>query len=343
MALGRTDALRAEYRAQVEAHPENAANHYLYGRLLHDPAEAIPAYREAVRLDPNLQTAQVSLAYELLCAEQDAEAAQVLERVVSQPGGSSYAPDYAMAAIAAGATAHASEVLRAADQATQEEDFDLWRGRWLLNLSVGQLEIAERLYREHSRNQDPEDPEIWRLRTQLLRLQGDGEELNKALVQGRLRPGLEEAVTDIRLERALVTGAYADAVAAVDELGEEANYLQRLHAAAALLLAGDRKGAETRLAALETEIGSQPPAGDNRLLVILVMTRHLERMAPAGQVLAQARETGFLMLPHAYFILGVRAAADGDTAAARAYFEKSRQRSLDLEFPYLAATARAKG
>jgi predicted Zn-dependent protease len=334
--LGRRDQAMAEYKARLDAHPEVGANHYLYARLFSDPARTLPLYREAVRLDPQLAWARGALAHDLMKLEKDAEAMEHLEAGLRIPGHDrSYVVDYAMAAIGAGATARAEEVMRGVTKATGEGEDELWRARWLLMLAGGRFDEAEQRLRQRTVREE-EDAETWGFRLQLARLRGDPKEVTKALLAGKPWP---DALCTARMERALEAGDYAEAARIVDEAKPGDRMLQ-LYAAAAQLLAGDRKGAEARLHAVETEL--KPETHDPNEMALLPLMEYLRGEARTEGTFA-SRFAGYESLPHGYFMLGARAAADGDAARARAWFEKSRAQSLDLAFPYFAATARAKG
>ena len=341
--LGRYDQILAEYRARLDAHPEVGANHYLYGRLLSDPARSVPLYREAIRRDPQLSWAYGALGLEMLKAERDAEAMALLESSLRIPAhDSSFAKDYAMAAIGAGSTAHAEEVLSAAAKAGDDgQDWWLWRARWLLELADGRYDAAEqRLRKRRADAEDPDDPELWELRLQLARARGERKETAMLLREGQRSPELADSTCAARIEGALEDGQDAETAGIADEAKTGSRLLQ-LYAAAGLLLSGDRQGAEARMAPLEAGLAKE--AADDEDMAVLALTRFLERKVPAEQALAASRLAGFQYLSHAYFLFGVRAAADGDAARARSWFEKSRSRSLDFSLPYFAAAARAKG
>ncbi|HEX4494674.1 MAG TPA: hypothetical protein VIE43_03305 [Thermoanaerobaculia bacterium] len=334
LKLDRGEELEREYKARLDAHPEVGANHYLYVRLFNDPARTLPLYREAVRLDPGLSWAQAALGLELLKVEQDAEAADHLESSLRTPDHEpSFAVDYAQAAIGAGILPHAEEALNAAPK-IGGEDAELWKARWLLKLASGKYDEAERLLRGRTSEGEPDDEETWELRLQLAHLRGDSAEVTKLLLAGKRFQDNQGRMCALRMERALEAGNYAEAVRIVDSAKNDDPTLQ-LYTAAAQLMAGDRKGAETRLAAVEAGFGESWSAD-------LELARYLRGQIKLESALMSSRAAGFQTLPHAYFLFGARAAADGDAAKARAWFEKSRATALDLDFPYFAAAALAK-
>jgi thioredoxin-like negative regulator of GroEL len=341
IALGKRDALLTEYKARLDATPGSGLNHYLYARLLHDPAQSTPHYQEALRLEPGLWWGRVGLAYDLMAQERDAEAAENLEQVLRTPGHDEAADVmYAMASIGAGSAAHASEILDSLDSPSSgQAGPPSWQARWLLLLARGDFSSAAR--RLEARSREAGEQETWGFRTQLFRLQGDDAALKKAIAEGRLQPEKAGLAGTLRQERALAAGNWSEAVAALEGLKpEDVSPADRLLAAWALQMSGDREQAGQRLAALEAELASN--AQDPESAAFLAMTRHLEGRESADAVLAAARRAGFNLLPHAYFALAAAREAAGDAAGARALYEKSRRATLDFSVPYAAAAARAK-
>lgn len=338
MVLGHLDALRAEYKARLDAESGNGANQYLYARLLNDPEQSMPYYQEALRLEPGLSWGWVGLADDLMRLERDAEAAEHLEQVLGTPGHESTLPVmYAMAAIGAGSVDHASEVLRPLGD--DSEDIYLWRARWLLLLARGQYDLAARELQARIQETGDRDPETWNYKAQLLRLQGDQEALGKTLAEGRVLADLRNSAAILRQERALAAGQWNEAVTALDGLEPgEVTYLNKLFAGLALLLSGDREKAGQHLAALEAKLARHEGNAEGEAL--LAMTRHLEGRESADAVLAAARRAGYRMLPNAYFVLAGAREAAGDAEGARALYERSRRTSLDFDVPYAAAAAR---
>jgi hypothetical protein len=277
-----------------------------------------------------------------MALERDAESQELLEQVLQAPDHDpAYATVYAMAAIAAGTTAHAGEILEAAEKQQKEEDDDLWQARWLLSLAGGQYDAAAIRLRDHTQKAGEESVDDWVRRVQLLRLREDRAGVAKALLEGRLRPDLTGITGTFRMEEALSRGEWKEAAAAIDSLKpEDTSFLDQLYAASALLLGGDRPAAEKRLGALGSELSTEADASSAALLA---MARHLAGRLPAAAVLASARHAGFNMLPHAYFVLAAARSAAGDAAGARELFEKSRRRALTFDLPYFASAARAKG
>jgi len=343
LALGHREPLLAEYRARRDAHPEDGASQYLYARLVNEPEQAVPLYREAVRLDPALLWAQEALAMSLLSLERDAESMEVLEKVVQTPGhDATFEPAYAMAAVGAGAAEHAGQVLEALDKQQKEKNENLWQARWIISLALGRYDAAAARLREHTQK-NGESADDWLRRTQLLRLQGDTAGLAKMLLQGRLKPDTAGSAGTLQMEQALIASNWTEAVKAIDELKPaDISLLDRLYAAMALLQGGDRKAANERLSALEASLAKESQHSDI-LAAYVTMARYLEGKEPAAAVLASARRARFEDLAHAYFVLASARAAAGDAAGARALFEKSRHRALSFDLPYFVAAARANG
>jgi tetratricopeptide (TPR) repeat protein len=342
IALGRRDRMLEEYQARRMEHPEVGANHYLYARLVQDPERSLPIYREAAQHDPNLWWADYAMANNLLTLERPGESLEPLEQALQAPDHDpAIVRLYAMAAVAAGAVERADGRLEAIEKQQKEPDEDLWQARWLLALAAGQYDAAAARLQEHTQA-GGESPQDWMRRVQLMRLREDRAGTAKTLAEGRLRPDLAGLAGTLRMEDALGQGRWSEAAAAIDELKpEDISGSDRLYAATAALLSGDRKAAMERLDKLAADLAKAGDDADSAAL--LAMVQHLEGRAPAAAVLASARRAGFSSLPHAYFMLAAAREAAGDAAGARALYEKSRQCALTFDLPYFAAAARAKG
>lgn len=335
--MGRSNDLLREYKTRLDEHPETAANHYLYGRLLDDPDAAMSAYQEAIRLDSRLSWAHAALGSVFLALERDADAMAAFRRALELPGHDpNVVTAYALAAIGAGSPAAADAAIRSG-MPEEPEDF-LWRPQWLLALANGRHGDAERMLAKRSRA-EPDNPDLWILEMHLLRHRGQSDQVMRELRRTEEHPGAEYPAVLIHLEELLAQGQYREAGQLVDSEEQLGEPLYRLYGAAAFLLAGDRSAAEERLGKLIAGAGEELAEQDARSLT--TMAEALRKPVPAEQVLRDARRSGFPMLAHAYFILGVRATAAGDAAAARGFFLKSRQRALDFELPYFAAKALA--
>ena len=338
---GQETAVLAEYRERLAAHPEVGANHYLYGRLLVDLDQQIAAYRAAVERDPSLARAQAALGTALLAEEKYAEALVVLGRALeipSHPGDLSLT--YAEAAVGAGDLGPADQKLK---QRAGGKPGDVWLERWLLALAGGRFDDAQSLLNAHE-NEAPYDRETWRHRVLLLRLTGKREKLDRELTRAAHRDELARDLAQVRLDLALEEKRFRDAAAVVDKdmaaLPGGPGALDRLYAAAALLVAGDGKAAEERLTRLAADLETHTPnpGRDTALAALLAdALRHPPSQRPPAEVIQEAARIDYQSLPHAYYILGLRATAAGDSGAARGFFAKSRKTALDLEFPYLAA------
>jgi tetratricopeptide (TPR) repeat protein len=339
---GRSAEVLAEYRARLDAHPEIGANHYLYARLLTDPEQQLAEYREAVRLEPGLARAHAGIGYVLLEREQHAEALEAFGRALAVPA---HPADlhlaYAMAAVGAGSPGPADQVL----QRTGAGPEDVWEARWLLALADGRFDDAQDLLNAHE-DRDPDDTDVWKHRILLLRLAGRRELLDKELSRAAHREELAEDLATVHFDMALEEGRFRDAAAVVDrEMAEDragANRVDRVYAAAALLLAGDRKAADERLGKLAAELAGEKDWSSRNTQAAGVLTTILDHPISAAEAIRRAAQVDFTVIPHAYFMLGVRAAAAGDAQAAHGFFARSRKTALDLELPYLAAQALAK-
>jgi len=343
VAAGRRDALLKEYQARLTAHPESGANHYLYGRLLKDKDQAFAEYDEAVRRDPKLAPAFAAKGYWLLGRERYAEALEALQRAIDLPGHEGQVDVlYARAAVGAGAVERAEVRLRR--ETGPENAQELWRARWILALASGRFDDAQRLLDDRF-PAETLSPDAWDLRVQLDRLAGRKPDLDKLLAGARLRKDLAASLAAVHLDQALAEKRFRDASAVVDKELPPVHgrpTLSHVYGAAALLLAGDRQQADERLAELSTALGPPRPGEFNLLGALTEALRSpVSEEKPATDLIRAAGDADPDLLPHVYFILGARAAAAGDAAAARDFFAKSQKTALTRDFPYLAAKALA--
>lgn len=331
--------LVAEYTELRAQRPNDAASHYLLGRVMDDPEQSLPEQREAIRLDPRLTWAYMAVAYNLMALERYPEAAEALVRVLQNPAHDPMTPYlYAVAAIGAGDLEGAAKRLTPVPPA--HPDFEsLWNARWLLALARQQWPAASALLQERSTAWDdsPEEKATrWSRRVELLRAQRLYSQLDP-LLASPASPKPQAAV--VRFERLMEEGRYADAVAWYDQaLAKEpaAPAIYRLYAAAGLLLAGEPRAASERLrAALADEHAPARMDVDNEAFAVLAVA--LDGRGSDQDVLRVARHGHFMRLKDAYFLLGARAAARGDPARARQHFQTSARASLDLGFPLEAA------
>ncbi|HEX7810138.1 MAG TPA: hypothetical protein VF608_15490, partial [Thermoanaerobaculia bacterium] len=147
-----------EYRARLERNP-NAANHYLYGRLLNGSA-AMREYREAMRLDPKQNWARVALGHALLEAEQDEEAFAALKESLQSGELIESAP--VTLAIAAVATKRIAEAVELLKQHVEPEK--AWEASWLLARASEDWDQAKFLLTQREDGQPTTDTTIMRAR-----------------------------------------------------------------------------------------------------------------------------------------------------------------------------------
>jgi tetratricopeptide (TPR) repeat protein len=340
---GQEQAVLAEYRKRLAEHPEIGANHYLYGRLLKDLDQQIAAFRAAVQRDPGLTRAQIALGTALLGKESYAEAFEELGHALDLPD----RPDdlyltYAQAAVGAGTPGPADQELKKRSGGKPEGIETVAEARWLLALAGGRYDDALSLLNAHE-DAAPHDSTVWRHRVLLLRFTGKRDKLDRELERAARRADLAHDLAQVHLELALDEKRFRDAAAVVDKemaaFPEGPEDLGRLYGAAALLLAGDTQAADEHLTRLAADLRSDPVPDSNAGLVALLagVLRRSQPQMPPAEVVRKAANIDYQSLPHAYFILGVRATAAGDSAAAGDFFAKSRKTALDLEFPYLEA------
>ena len=325
--LGRGVEVLAEYRKHRRMEP-TAENDYLYGRLL-SGAEAVALHRAALAKDPNLSRARLALGYELLGLEKYAAAFTELAPVIDSPAYALEAvPMYALAGIATGKVEETGATLTSLGPRFPD-DGSVWEARWILALAESDWDSAERLHQEYRRVWADEG---WAYRTKLHRVQGQDDLVEQYLVLGSRNAELASEVTDIRFERHFERGDYPSAIQALDAFEDGGPGLYRLYAAAGLTMTGERARARAMLAELEDELGPEAEYDFLRS-----MMRTLTGGISEEESLKSARETSFLMLPHAYFMLGAHHLSQGRERQAMRYFAKAESTSLYLDFPYLAA------
>jgi len=157
---GRTEVLRAEYRKRLDEHA-NAANHYLFGRLIEGPA-AMSEYREALRIDPELTWARVALGHEFLHAEHDEDAYAALDESLRATTVPPLTPVYyAMAAIA---TNRIEEALGRIGAETRLDADNAWQASWMLVRAKGDVDRAKVLLAEREHGETTTETMILRAR-----------------------------------------------------------------------------------------------------------------------------------------------------------------------------------
>ncbi|HVT04385.1 MAG TPA: tetratricopeptide repeat protein [Thermoanaerobaculia bacterium] len=342
VAGGKQKAVFAEYAARVVSQPQDAASHYLYGRLLEETGQSGAQYREALRLDPKFSWAHFALGYNELELEHDLAAAEEMAaalRLLSHDR--SMIGPYAMAAAAAGRTDEA----RALVTSLQHEGYDplVWSAKWTLALGGRDFDGAKRMVDQLARAHLESEDGIYALRLQLAGCRGDEAEIDQLLVDGEKRKSLHGIVNRFEFERDLQGRRYAAAVALADtELASEEGgtpFLYEIYTAAAQMMAGDAAAANARLHKLSAKL-TEPDSATQAPFAAMI--RGLKGQIPADTMLASVRKGNLSLTQHAYFLLGARALAARDETHARQLFRKSESRSLDFSFPYLAAREEGK-
>jgi hypothetical protein len=324
-------SLLVEYRAR-RTRDASAENDYLVARLL-GGRDAVDLYREAIAKDPSFTRAKLALAYELLGVERYEEA---LAAVDSSLDGSELAADaaylFAYAAAGAGRVAETTERLRALSTRDPYNP-TLWQARWTSALATEDWNQAERLLQEYQQSA-ARDP--WQYRVQLLGLRGSADEAERRIDLARAQSATTAQASLLHFQSLFASRKYDEAARCLDEIPGGTNPLYRLYAAAGLAMAGEREQATARLQALEGEL-DEAAGGTSETEFYRIAVRLLKGAAPSGRAITSAREAGFLMLPHAYFLVGAREIASGNSLAAESAFQKSAGTAGSRDFPYLAA------
>jgi tetratricopeptide (TPR) repeat protein len=332
-ATGREEELRREYEARLAHDATDAAAHYLLGRLIEDPRGGLEHERQAVRLDPSLGWAHVAMAHDLLALERPAEAFDALSAALDLPHPSIVLLPFAHAAIASGRQDVAQSKLDAIGQSTLG-DASLLEARWLLALARQDWPEATRLDKQLTHLTEDE-AESARRKGTVAALQ----QQQAAPPVPRLGPKATPPAAEIHFQRLAGQGQHKEAVAALDGAYARARLeipadLQ-LHAAAELLLAGEREAAEKRLREVEDALAEAP--AEPRVVFLRSGAAVLRGAAPASQLIEAARRSGYLDLDDAYYWAAVRAQLDGQSRTARQHGRRSAELCCDYRFPYLAA------
>ena len=311
-----------EYRAAVNAHPDSAMYHYLYGRLLGTFDASIAEQRAAIRVDPDFGWAHCALGYALLGTGAYDEARREFGKGVEGDQFEATAPLYwTYASIA---SKHPEEIPKS----------DEWEIRWLTALASKEWSLANALYKERAKESDS-----WWYGVQLYKNAGDAKGFAQYVERASTDKDVAGAVALAHIEDALEKGDWSEAIAATDASRRKLGGTYRLfglYAAAAAMMKGDQANASERIKELTHEIDSDKnldSAGRNEF--------HAEAGALDGSMkddaVINAMHDDVLMLKHIYFFLGARASASGNAARAKEMFRRSEAQSFDLDFPLLAS------
>ncbi len=329
-SFGERDSIVAWYRKRRDREP-SAENDYLLARLTSAEA-SLPLYREALSKDPTFARARLALAYSLMGLERYDEA--TTEIATSMDSGALLSEGAQLLSYAAVGAGCVSEVSARFSALGAKPPFDhaVWQARFLAALALSDWIQGEGLLQEYQRAVGIE-PVAERIH--FLRLKGDEEEADR-----RIAVDAASSPTLLQFQSLYLEGRYEEAARVLEQVEGGANELYRLYAIVGLEMAGRSREATTALSTLQADlvgVGFDAEADFYRTLVDVLRGR-----APEERALAAAREAGFMMLPHAYFLLGAHVKSQGSAEAASAYFRRSAATAVTLEFPYLAAKSEGK-
>jgi hypothetical protein len=326
--LGGRERILTQYRDRRDREP-TAENDYLLARVL-PGTEPLALYRSALEKDASFARARLALAFDLMGLERYGEAVTEIEATLDasalvQEAASLYAP----AAVGAARAQDADQRLKVL-AVQYPRDFSIWRARWTTTLAQAQWVEAERLLLEYQKNSGDEP---WEERIQLLLLKGERDQARRQVELARARADLAPLAWAIEFDVLYTERRYEEAADCLAELRGGADALHRLYAAVGLRMAGREAEATSGLLALKDEL-----SGDNAEVVFYRAA--IDALTAGGsdeEVLSAARDAGFLIVPHAYFLLGARSQASGRSDDASRYFQKSSETAVTRGFPYLAA------
>lgn len=328
----------AEYAELARKEPASARNHYLYARVLQDAEAALLEDLEALRLDPGFLLAHVAAGNELLRMARPAEAYEHLK--VGIPADWSQVWALTRGAIAAGKAAEALTVL---EPAAKREDASIDRARFDLSLVAGDFQTARMILGKLEKAVKEETAELRSRRIDLFLAEGKAAEADALLDATPALPRYGFFVRSTRFQRHLEEGRFAEAADSLTPKEGEGplHTTFQMHAAAARLVAGQKAQAAAELskllAASEDDEEAYLSEGDRALVEAL-----LGKKSPEAALLAsKAEDPGFL--PHAHCLLGMRALASGDRAAARTSFAEAVRLSGGIGFPGGFARRRIEG
>lgn len=338
-AAGRREELVDEYRRMVAREPLSAMAHYLYGRTLDDPEQALAEHRLAIELDPELAWGHIALAHALRLMDRHAEAFDELAIATEIPGrDDATLVLYAAGGIAAGRTAEAwARIDRICSE--RPDDLAAASAAWLLAAVSGEWAKAEEIQKKLAAYEEPGD--AWWRTTQLQRARGDAD-VEARIEQAREDQSLAGAAAHLRVARKIEGGDFEGALVAVEEGAEWVDpvmaALFEAYAAAGLLLEGNAPEAERALASAWEKIEAAEDSEAKRGAAAVVRGLRGELSPEAVLVVARATD----QVEHGWFVAAVRAAAANDRVGAAANLDRCIRASSYFAFPYLEARAFAE-
>lgn len=328
--IGKTKEVLDEYRAALDAHPQSAPFHYLYGRLQEDHNAEKNEQRAALQLDPHFGWAHAALAYTML---QDGEYSDSMNEYAEAMKSSDHDDTavlyYAYAAIASGRAAEAHAVVDPLDT----KSYARWNAKWRLAVAEKNWRVATQMYKDAAKN-DENDPAVWNFGVELFRANGDTEAYEKHLSRARARTDLKIWASVAEVEDAIDKGAWSDATRLAEPLRMSA-YLSSLYGAAAMIIGGDAKGGVARAQAIASWLPDDKDIGDDARAQFAALASAMT--TGSDREVLKATSDDLLMIKHAYFFLGAGAMARGDRARAKEMFRRSATASFDQGFPMPAA------
>ncbi|HVR39652.1 MAG TPA: hypothetical protein VMU84_11195, partial [Thermoanaerobaculia bacterium] len=326
---GHRDKLIVEYRLLLNANPNSAEHHYLYGRMLPNPAESFVEFQESIRLDENLPWPHYALGYNHLAAGAFSDAMQEIETAMDLGLEESSHLYFTYAAIGAGKPEAVEPFLAEWKHGGPTE-------AWLVALAEKNWTKAETMCDAAAKEGASEDA-VWLMRAKILALRGDDQELEEHIQRGKAKKKTAAIAAVQSIDRAFASGDFASAMQQIDDAHDHVDELYRLYAAAAAMLGGNLANGVQRTEELRSAIVNDPTVDANTRRRTEAYANALTGTGTDEEVLAAIRENDVADVKHAYFFLGARAAAMNQQARAREMFGRSAAMSFDLSFPLRAA------
>jgi tetratricopeptide (TPR) repeat protein len=333
---GRQEALRDEYQKLLASSPASGKAHYLFGRVMADPQEAVAQYQEAVRLDPKLVWPRVALGHAYQAMERFDAALQEFAAALDMEGcDPSVIVYYANAAISKGKPDEAVAKVEE-NRKAHARDLSVLHARWLLALASADWEGADRMEKALKPLETPQTG-WWRTAKQM-RMKGDPA-FDSIIDKGMRTRDFQQIAVDLKIERLIQNGDYHQSsdliIKSAKELDPTGLAMLEAYTAGGLLMQHENNAAQKLLADAEKALTDAPTSSARQVMSAVV--KGLRGTMPLDAVMGVAREND--AMAHGWFVDAVLATQAGDRKRASESFGHCVRAAADLDFPYLEARA----